>query len=433
MSQKAIIVKNIGKQYRIGAERKAYATLQESLVNAIKTPFRRISSVLRERSAFLSDEKFWALHDVNFEVEPGEVVGLIGRNGAGKSTLLKVLSRITKPTTGEAIVAGRLGSLLEVGTGFHAELTGRENVYLNGAILGMRRHEIDRKFDEIVAFAEVEKFIDTQVKHYSSGMYLRLAFSVAAHLETEILLVDEVLAVGDARFQKKCLGKMDDAAGEGRTIIFVSHNMTAVQSLCKRGIWINNGQIVRDGDIAPVIAAYLSEDTINETERRWDTPDEAPGVDEARIHAVRVRANSDTPQDVLSMETPLAVEVDFWNFVPDAALNITLQFINEQGIVAFASGPADNPGWSGNTLPSGLFRNTCYIPGDLLNAGQYYIHLLVVQDQSRVLYRHEYIVSFDIVDTSTRGSWYGKRAGVVRPVLQWENAQLDTVADLNSG
>lgn len=425
MTEKAIIVQNLGKQYRIGAQQRSYGSLRETLTNAVQTPFRRARSVLREKSAFLSEEKFWALQDVSFEVNRGEIVGIIGRNGAGKSTLLKVLSRITQPTTGQAVINGRMGSLLEVGTGFHPELTGRDNVFLNGAILGMQQQEIQRKFDEIVAFAEVEKFIDTQVKHYSSGMYLRLAFSVAAHLETEILLVDEVLAVGDARFQRKCLGKMGEAAEEGRTILFVSHNMTAVQSLCQRGIWINDGQVVRDDAISEVVAAYLSGNSIFENEHIWPTPDEAPGTDEIRINAVRVRRQDDADDDVLAMNTSLAIDIDFWIFAPDTAMSITLQVLNEQGVIAFATGPGDDPDWQGDVLPRGLFRNTCYIPANLLNEGRYYVHLLAVKDQSRVVYRHEYIVSFDVVDTSARVAWYGKRAGVLRPFMKWTNAQLD--------
>jgi lipopolysaccharide transport system ATP-binding protein len=242
----------LGKQYRIGAQER-YKTLRDTLMNAVKAPFRRFSS---NAAVSGTAETFWALKDVSFEVKSGEVIGIIGRNGAGKSTLLKVLSRITEPTEGRAEIRGRVGSLLEVGTGFHGELSGRENIFLNGAILGMKRAEIERKFDEIVAFAEVEKFIDTPVKHYSSGMYMRLAFGVAAHLEPEILIVDEVLAVGDAQFQKKCLGKMGDVAKEGRTVIFVSHQLNQVRRLCGRGVWLDNGLVRQIGTSAEVISTY---------------------------------------------------------------------------------------------------------------------------------------------------------------------------------
>jgi len=261
----AIRVEGLGKRYRLNrnAERAGYRTLRESLVDTISAPFRR-----KKES---STEDFWALDDVSFEVQPGEVVGIIGRNGAGKSTLLKILSRITKPTKGRVEINGRVGSLLEVGTGFHPELTGRENIYLNGSILGMGRKEIERKFDEIVAFAEVEKFLDTPVKRYSSGMYVRLAFAVAAHLEPEILIVDEVLAVGDAGFQKKCVGKMSDLATIGRTILFVSHQMGAVQSLCTHAIMLNNGSVRSAGAKETVIKNYLAEEHTEFVPEEWNT------------------------------------------------------------------------------------------------------------------------------------------------------------------
>jgi lipopolysaccharide transport system ATP-binding protein len=256
----AIHVENIGKQYRIGAPQMRYRTLRESLGQAFAAPFRRVSRLLRGEAYGAKDmeKAFWALKDVTFDVEPGEVVGIIGRNGAGKSTLLKILSRITEPTEGNAEIRGRIGSLLEVGTGFHHELSGRENIYLNGAILGMKRSEIEDRFDRIVEFAEIERFIDTPVKHYSSGMFVRLAFAVAAHLEPEILLVDEVLAVGDASFQKKCMGKMGEVASEGRTVLFVSHNMGAIVSLCSRCILIEDGRIIKDGEVNEVASYYQS-------------------------------------------------------------------------------------------------------------------------------------------------------------------------------
>ncbi|MGD8815029.1 MAG: ABC transporter ATP-binding protein, partial [Anaerolineales bacterium] len=260
MSVPAISVKNIGKQYRIGAPQARYRTFRDSISQTVQAPFRRMRRLLRGEAYGAKDmeKEFWALKDVNFDVNPGEVIGIIGRNGAGKSTLLKVLSRITEPTEGRAEIRGRIGSLLEVGTGFHHELTGRENIFLNGAILGMRRTEIEERFDRIVAFAEIERFIDTPVKHYSSGMYVRLAFAVAAHLEPEIMLVDEVLAVGDASFQKKCLGKMGEVATEGRTVLFVSHNMGAIVSLCNRCLLIEEGRIIKDGEVNDVTSYYQS-------------------------------------------------------------------------------------------------------------------------------------------------------------------------------
>jgi lipopolysaccharide transport system ATP-binding protein len=259
MSDIAIRVESLSKQYRIGGKQERYKTLRDTLTDAIAAPFRRAGRLLRGQATGATElnETIWALKEISCEVKHGEVVGIIGRNGAGKSTLLKILSRITEPTEGYAEIHGRVGSLIEVGTGFHPELTGRENIYLNGAILGMKRAEINKKFDEIVAFAEMEKFIDTPVKHYSSGMYLRLAFAVAAHLEPEILLVDEVLAVGDVAFQSKCLGKMEDVAHQGRTVLFVSHNMAAIQNLCSSCQLLESGQLVQKGATAQVVAHYL--------------------------------------------------------------------------------------------------------------------------------------------------------------------------------
>lgn len=259
MSDVAIRVENLSKLYQIGAQQAQYQTLRDSLVSAVGAPVRYFQSAFQRANNEQPgrNTSYWALKDVSFEIKQGDVVGVIGRNGAGKSTLLKILARITEPTKGYADVYGRVASLLEVGTGFHQELTGRENTYLNGAILGMKRAEIDRKFDEIVAFAEVEQFIDTPVKHYSSGMYLRLAFAVAAHLEPEILIVDEVLAVGDAEFQKKCLGKMGEVARGGRTVLFVSHNIASIRSLCNHGLWLNKGAVVNYGDVRSITESYL--------------------------------------------------------------------------------------------------------------------------------------------------------------------------------
>jgi lipopolysaccharide transport system ATP-binding protein len=280
-----IRAEGLSKQYQIGAREEGYSTLRETIVRAVNAPLKR----LRRRGERSADELIWALKDVSFEVAPQEVVGIIGRNGAGKSTLLRILSRITKPTVGEVDLYGRVGSLLEVGTGFHPELTGRENIYLNGAILGMKRAEIEQKFDEIVAFAEVEKFLDTPVKRYSSGMYVRLAFAVAAHLEPEILIVDEVLAVGDANFQKKCLGKMGEVAKEGRTVLFVSHNMIAVKSLCSRAMLLEGGRLTHQGSVDKVVDVYLTAGT--DMAKTGIIPDDAPrlyGTGDAKFRSVQL-------------------------------------------------------------------------------------------------------------------------------------------------
>ncbi|MDZ4796659.1 MAG: ABC transporter ATP-binding protein [Bryobacteraceae bacterium] len=283
MSELAIRVENMSKRYKLGAKERGYRTLRDSITDAVASPFRRLRGTHKRKGP---DGTFWALRDINMEIRQGEVVGVIGRNGAGKSTLLKVLSRITEPTAGYADITGRVGSLLEVGTGFHPELTGRENIYLNGAILGMRRVEIDSKFDEIIAFAEIEKFLDTAVKHYSSGMYLRLAFAVAAHLEPEILLVDEVLAVGDAAFQKKCIGKMSDVARQGRTIMFVSHNMAAIRQLCTSAFLLSAGQVVDQGTAEDVIRGYL-QTTLADTSSDLTTIKDRKGEGEIRFRSIR--------------------------------------------------------------------------------------------------------------------------------------------------
>jgi len=310
MSDIAIRVERLSKRYRIGGPQARYKTIRETLVETARAPFRRLAEVARGQARATSDETIWALKDVSFEVKRGEVVGIIGRNGAGKSTLLKILSRITEPTSGRAEIHGRVGSLLEVGTGFHPELTGRENIYLNGAILGMKKAEIERKFDEIVAFSEIEKFLDTPVKHYSSGMYVRLAFAVAAHLEPEILLVDEVLAVGDAAFQKKCLGKMGDVAREGRTVLFVSHNMTAVQALCPQCVLLDSGRLAHQGETIKVVRHYLGSQ--RQTKQVFLGPmTRRTGSGGARYTAVRILDSEGQVTSSVSIGGKVTIELEF--------------------------------------------------------------------------------------------------------------------------
>lgn len=391
-----------------------------------------MTTVRRPSGAAARSDVFWALKDVSLDVQVGEVVGIIGRNGAGKSTLLKVLSRITEPTTGSAEIRGRVGSLLEVGTGFHPELTGRENVYLNGAMLGMRKTEISRKFDEITAFAEVERFIDTPVKHYSSGMYTRLAFAVAAHLEPEILMIDEVLAVGDAAFQKKCLGRMGDVARHGRTVLFVSHNMTAVQALCNRVIWLRDGEKFDEGRPRDVVSRYLSTAANLLAERTWPILEEAPGSDKVRIRRAAVRPDSDSHSHAseITVRTPIILEFDYVNLSPGTHLNLSIVVFNEEDIPVFNSVPISEPTWHGRPFPAGLFRSRCFIPADLLNDGMHRIQLMVVQDQGVVLSRHDDILTFEVQDDATvRGSWFGDWIGAVRPKLQWSTELLSDSAD----
>jgi len=374
------------------------------------------------------NETIWALKDVSFEIKCGEVVGIIGSNGAGKTTLLKILSRITEPTEGCAEIHGRVGSLLEVGTGFHPELTGRENIYLNGAILGMRKAEIEQRFDQIVDFAEIEKFIDTPVKHYSSGMYVRLAFAVAAHLEPEILLVDEVLAVGDAAFQKKCLGRMDSIAKEGKTVLFVSHNMMAVQKLCNRGIWLSEGKIMDEGQAEQVVSSYLRQSFSAPSEQVWNDIAVAPGNDEVRLRRARIRPANGCNSDPITIRTPFALEFEYWNLKPNAYLNISLNIYNEQGLLVFDTKSIHEPEWQGGPFPVGLFHSTCHVPGDLLNNGMHRVDFLIVKNQGVVVYRHEAILAFDIQDEAEmRGDWHGKWRGVVRPNLKWftERVEID--------
>jgi lipopolysaccharide transport system ATP-binding protein len=418
MTDLAIRVENISKRYRIGKLASKSTGLRKYL-NPLAAPFQYLFSTMREAAP---DEILWALRDVSFDVARGEVIGIIGRNGAGKSTLLKILSRITDPTSGRALIKGRVGSLLEVGTGFHPELTGRENIYLSGAILGMKRAEINRKFDEMVAFAEIEKFIDTPVKRYSSGMYVRLAFSVAAHLEPEVLLVDEVLAVGDAAFQKKCLGKMGDVAEEGRTILFVSHNMVAIQNLCDRSLWLQDGQVMREGSASEVVSDYLSRSFNAVTEQVWENIETAPGNDKVRIHRVCIKPENGLPPDIITMDTPLQVEIEYWNLIPNSTLHISLHFYNQQQIVAFTTSSHEiDPMARERLLPKGLFRSVCYVPMNFLNEGTHSILLLVIRNTSKIAFRFEDALTFDVIDTSTRqGTWYGKEPGVVRPKLNWQ-------------
>jgi len=414
MSRAAIRAFDLGKQYRIGRRAAKHATLRDALVE-------KMQALIARNGSRGTEERIWALRNVSFEVSPGEVVGIIGRNGSGKTTLLRVLSRITEPTEGEAEICGRVGSLLEVGTGFHPELTGRENVYLNGAILGMKRGEIDRRFDEIVAFAEVERFLDTAVKHYSSGMYLRLAFAVAAHLDPEILLVDEVLAVGDALFQKKCLGKMGEVAEEGRTVLFVSHNMTAVQSLCGRVIRLDSGRIAADsGDVDAVVGGYLGAGMEACAEQEWPEAQTAPGNDRIRIRRARLRP------EIRTVSTPFRIEIDYWVQQPGTRMGVSLFVHNQEGVCIFNSTTAKEPCWHGKPHPEGLFRSVCYVPGNLLNAGTYTVFVKFYQGGAKsVLYQHTDLLRFEVQDIAEdRGDWFGRWPGTVRPDLRWTTSAV---------
>jgi len=378
MSNIAIDVVDLSKKYYIGGLQKNHYRLTDQLADMLVSPFRRAGNLLRGQATGASelDETIWALKDVSFQIKSGEVVGIIGRNSAGKSTLLKILSGITDPTEGHADIYGRVGSLLEVGTGFHPELTGRENIYLNGAILGMKRAEIERKLDEIVAFAEIDKFLDTPVKHYSSGMYVRLAFSVAAHLEPEILLVDEVLAVGDMAFQRKCLGKMDDVAQEGRTVMFVSHNMGLLQILCKRGVLLQQGSVLVDSTITEAVDAYLqtleqarSQDLSKRTDRN--------GQGQARLVGIEVTNSSDGELSILKTGHPARFVFYVNATVPGIACNFYIYDTIGQPVTSFQSkvrGPEDSYD------PKNDRKFVCELDELLLLPGRYRVDVAIVGD-----------------------------------------------------
>jgi lipopolysaccharide transport system ATP-binding protein len=413
--QPIIVADHLGKQYEI-AHQRAYRTLRDSLI----APFARLG---RRGSSGATKETIWALKDVSFELAPGEVVGVIGRNGAGKSTLLKILSRVTLPTAGEVRLHGRVGSLLEVGSGFHPELTGRENVYLNGAILGMRAREIAARFDEIVAFAGVEKFVDTPVKHYSSGMYLRLAFAVAAHLDTEILLMDEVLAVGDMSFQRKCLAKMEDVGRSGRTVVFVSHNVQAVTRLCERTILIKEGSVAADGPSADVVGAYLRSDVGTTAHREWDMAS-APGNHIVRLTAVRVRNDEGQIAQAVDIRRRVGIEVEFIVLEDGHTLTPNLQFFTQDGTCAFVSVETDSP-WRREHRVAGRYVSIAWIPGNFLAEGTTIVGAAVTTFDPIMVHAHERdAVAFEVVDSiagdTARGDYGGAVPGVVRPMLRWE-------------
>jgi lipopolysaccharide transport system ATP-binding protein len=372
---------------------------------------------------------FWALRNISLEVKEGEILGIIGRNGAGKSTLLKILSRVTGPTEGEVRLRGRVASLLEVGTGFHPELTGRENVFLNGAVLGMTKSEIRRKFDEIVDFAGIDQFIDTPVKRYSSGMYVRLAFGVAAHLDPEILILDEVLAVGDAVFQKKCLGKMGSVAREGRTVLFVSHNLAAVNSLCSRVILLNNGRQIMEGDARTVTERYLQsggEDPSEAPERTWDMRD-APGDEVTRLKAFRVvNELGETAYDH-DIGNRISLEVDFWLLQPHQDISCSFHLHNQEGTCLFVMGADVDPDCQGEgrLLSPGVYRGACHIPANFLNDGVHSASVCVIQYKTRWETGAQRAISFCTHDYGDlRGGYLGKMIGAIRPALPWTTQRL---------
>ncbi|HBH78813.1 MAG TPA: ABC transporter ATP-binding protein [Nitrospira sp.] len=419
MGDIAIRVQGISKQYRIG-KKERYKTLRDTLASTVTVPFQRAGRLLRGEGLETAerDEMIWALKDISVELRRGEAIGVIGANGSGKSTFLKILSRITEPTTGFADIYGRVGSLLEVGTGFHPELTGRENTYLNGAILGMRRDEIDRKFDEIVAFSEVERFIDTPVKHYSSGMYLRLAFAVAAHLEPEILLVDEVLAVGDAGFQKKCLGKMGSVTKEGRTVLLVSHNMGAIAQLCERTVHLEQGRLKCVGPSAEVVSAYLSSSVGADVKSIWFNDSSKPNHAEVRFISARLLSVDEQPLSVVRFDSAFFVEIAYAVSVPIRDLSISYKVHDTQGNLVFEAMDTDMPEWKGRVRGPGQYRSICEVLPSFLKPGRYHISLCSFIEHVKIIEKQESILSFDVSEVGYPLN--PGRLGIVSPVLQWK-------------
>ncbi len=407
----AIKFENISKEYRLGLV--STRTLRHDLnrwwamnVRGKEDPYLKIGET-NNRSQKGSSEYIWALKDINFEVQQGDILGIIGKNGAGKSTLLKILSKITSPTTGSIKANGRIASLLEVGTGFHPELTGRDNIYMNGSIMGMNKQEITRKLDEIINFAGVERYMDTPVKRYSSGMAVRLGFAVAAHLDPEILVVDEVLAVGDAEFQKKAIGKMQEVSkGEGRTILFVSHNMTAVKNLCKTGILLKDGSVDFAGQINDVADYYLADETVKGIVNNEWLLEDAPGLEKIRVKSAYVEYEGQQ----LTVNTPFNIVTEFWCMEEGFPVNVSMHLYDVNGACVFNISTRNQP------LTKGLHKAVFHIPANLMNDGIYYGNNMFVSD-SKAYFYHEHAHSFEIAEDRKVSGWHGKWIGAVRPTF----------------
>ena len=416
----SILVRGIGKRYKIGASQQRADTLRDMITSQAQ----RIGSSLRGRRNRNNEaDQIWALRDVSFEVKRGQALGIIGRNGAGKSTLLKVLSRVTDPTEGYGEMRGRVGSLLEVGTGFHPELSGRENIFLNGAILGMHKKEIEARFDEIVAFSEVEKFIDTPVKRYSSGMYLRLAFAVAAHLEPEILVVDEVLAVGDADFQRKCLGKMGDVANSGRTVLFVSHNMSAILRLTQDSIVLDKGKVILNAPSSEAVDFYLNRGLSKVGERFWEG-DEVP-VSSApfRPLAIRILDKLGQVSDSVRSVDPIQIEIDYELTEDVTGLRVGFYLFTTRGEPIFTSFDIDSEELfkEFTSRPKGVYTSRCTIPSNTLNEGRFLLGVNASSYGIRRYFQDDQALSFSVDASGAPGThWPEARPGPVRPVLGWE-------------
>jgi lipopolysaccharide transport system ATP-binding protein len=422
MNDIAIRVEDLGKRYRIGTAPERYKTLRDTIVAGVNAPLQR----LRRGSALTATSRdastIWALRNVSFEVHQGQVLGIVGRNGAGKSTLLKVLSRVTEPTEGSAEIHGRVGSLLEVGTGFHPELTGRENIYLNGAILGMKRLEIDRKFDEIVSFSEVEQFIDTPVKRYSSGMYLRLAFAVAAHLEPEILVVDEVLAVGDAEFQRKCMGKMSDVAQAGRTVLFVSHNMSAVLRLTEETMVLESGKLVYRAPTPQAVDYYMASGFTGAGERLWTSAEIPPDAAPFSPLAIRLRDKNGRVVDTVRSTEHFTVEIEYQLDQSITGLRVGIYLLTMRGEYVFTSFDLDDSQRFEQLglRQAGKYISRCTIPANILNEGRYFLSVNASSFRIKRYFWDDRALAFSVDATGAPGKhWPEPRMGTIRPALDW--------------
>ena len=434
LSDSAIEINELSKIYRIGLKENRHDSLGAAMISFLKSPFknyRYYKSLYKFKKTEVNIngdyveknhiDTVWALKNVSFKVERGTVLGVIGGNGAGKSTLLKILSRITDPTRGRAKIRGRVSSLLEVGTGFHQELTGRDNVYLNGCILGMKKTEIDRKFDEIVNFSGIEKFIDTPVKRYSSGMSVRLAFSVAAHLEPEVLLIDEVLAVGDVAFQRKCIGKMNAVAREGRTILFVSHNMGAVTNLCNKVLWLDKGQVKSIGESSKTVSAYLSEKA--EVQATWDNPREVCNDQEVSIRSVYLLSDKGKPSAVLNFRESFSFIIYYEVVRSVKNMSLCLQITNSQGILVYETMDTDLPEFRNKLRTPAAYYAKCYLDNSLLKADNYYVSVVAFIERVKIIKRHDNILSFTVSEADY--DLNPGRLGVVVPIFKWEIDQLE--------
>ena len=425
MSDISVRVNDLGKQYRIGAMQDRDTRLGEVITKAMVSP---VTEIRKLWTPVPENELMWALRHIEIEAREGETIGIIGRNGAGKSTLLKILARITNPTEGRAELYGRVGALLEVGTGFHTELTGRENIYLKGAMLGMKRQEIDRKLDEIVAFSEIENFVDTPVKRFSSGMGMRLAFAISAHLDAEIMIVDEVLAVGDVAFQNKCLGKMGEVTQTGRTVLFVSHNMGAISRLCERCVWLEGGHVVSDGETRDVVAQYMASSTEIEGERIWAEGFSRPDVYDFKLMAVRTLSQeTGTVASTFRIDRPFIIEAEFEVLKRLPYCRIGFEVENHTGVVVFQTFDVDNTANIGEVAP-GRYVSRCVVPGPLLNIGQYFLSVTADMPSRRWLARAEQVLSFELIDVNSEASrMVRKRNGLISANFDWTRTLTEPV------